>query len=341
MGTKRVTIADVAARAGVDAALVSKVLNNKTGFSIRESTRQRVHRAAAELSYRPSSAARSLRTAKTGAIGVLLPTFTNPIWPIILDAAEAEADRRGYSLLAGIAGDAERGGNRPSRFLDSARSGAVDGLLVASTLDDADLTEGFERTPWLHINRRPDVSRRHLLLDDAAGVRLATQHLLGLGHTRIAHLSGPLDTDSGRRRLDGFRAAVDEAGLEATAAIEARYDTTSGAHAMRQLLNTAPRPTGIVCANVASAAGALAEAAEAGIRVPDEISVVALHDIGLARSFQPALTTVRMPLEELGRRAVELLLDEDHTANIDEMISAPIELVQRSSTTRPPSEASY
>lgn len=337
MGTKRVTIADVAARAGVDAALVSKVLNNKTGFSIRESTRQRVHRAAAELSYRPSSAARSLRTAQTGAIGVLLPTFTNPIWPIILDAADAEADRRGYSLLAGIAGDdLERGGNRPSKFLDLARAGAVDGLLVASTLNDADLAEGFERTPWLHINRRPDHSRRHILLDDTAGVQLATQHLLDLGHTRITHLSGPLDTDSGRRRLDGFRTAAHEASLDPTRIVEARYDTNSGAHAMRQILDVAPRPTGIVCANVASAAGALAAAVETGVRVPDEVSLVALHDIDLARSFHPALTTVRMPLEQLGRRAVELLLEQDHTTDIDEMISRPIDLVQRASTTHPP-----
>lgn len=337
MGTKRATIADVAARAGVDPALVSKVLNNKTGFTIRESTRERVHRAAAELSYRPSSVARSLRTAKTGAIGVILPTFRNPIWPIILDAAEAEADRRGYTLLAGIAGDdPEVGSARPSRFLELARSGAVDGLLVASTLDDADLVDGFQRTPWLHINRRPDRSRRHLLLDDATGMRLATQHLVDLGHVRIAHLSGSLDTDSGRRRLEGFRTAVQGAGLDATDIAEARYDTASGVRAMQELLERDPRPTGVVCANVASAAGALAAAAEAHVRVPEDISVVALHDIDLARSFQPPLTTVRMPLEELGRRAVELLLDRDPTADIDEMINGPIELVPRASTSHPP-----
>lgn len=335
MSGKRVTIADVAARAGVDPGLVSKVLNDKPGFSIRDSTRARILQAATDLAYRPSGAARSLRTSRTGAIGVLLPTFTNPIWPIILDAAEAEADRRGYTLLAGIAGDeSSAGARRPSRFLDLAKGGAVDGLLVASTLDDTDLVEGLEHTPWLHINRRPDKSRRHVLLDDAAGTALATQHLIDLGHTRLAHLSGPLGTDSGRRRLEGFQAAAAAFGADHPVA-EARYDVTSGKAAMSELLALPLRPTGVVCANVASAAGALAAAAEKGVAVPGDISVVALHDIALAESFRPALTTVRMPLEELGRRAVELLLDVEAGADIDEMIAGPVELVERESSAPP------
>lgn len=336
MPSKRVTIADVAARAGVDPGLVSKVLNDKPGFSIRETTRARILQAAADLAYRPSGAARSLRTSRTGAIGVLLPTFTNPIWPIILDAAEAEADLRGYTLLAGIAGEESIAGRRrPSQFLDLARGGAVDGLLVASTLDDADLLEGLQHTPWLHINRRPDVSRRHILLDDAAGTGLAAQHLIDLGHTRLAHLSGPLDTDSGRRRLAGFRAATSPSLGADLPVAEARYDVSSGIDAMHQLLAVAPRPTGVVCANVASAAGALAAAAASGIRVPHDLSIIALHDIDLAQSFRPALTTVRMPLEELGRRAVQLLLDTEASADIDEMIPGPVELVLRESTAPP------
>lgn len=337
MGAKRATIADVAARAGVDPGLVSKVLNNKPGLSIRDSTRERVHRAATELSYRPSNAARSLRTARTGALGVLLPTFTNPIWTIILDAAEAEADRRGYTLVAGIAGDASSGQDRrPSRFLEWVRSGTVDGLLVASTLSDEDLGNGFGQTPWLHINRRPDTSRRHVLLDDAAGMHLATEHLLDLGHRRLAHVSGPLDTDSGRRRLAGFEAATTAAGLGTLPVAEARYDTESGHRAMQALLTHEDEVTGVVCANVASAAGVLAAAVENGLRVPEDLSVIALHDIGLARSFQPALTTVLMPLDELGRRAVSLILDRPADDEIDEMITGPIRLVERASTAPPP-----
>lgn len=337
MGRKRVTIADVAAKAGVDPGLVSKVLNNRPGFSIRETTRQRVHDAAHELDYRPSMAARSLRTSKTGAIGVLLPAFTNPIWSEILDAAESEADRRGYTLLAGIAGtDPQTGDRRPSRFLDLARSGSVDGLLVASTLQDSDLKAGFEGIPWLHINRRPDVSRRHLVLDDTAGVATAAEHLIDLGHTKIGYLSGPLDTDSGRRRLTGFKQAMTSRGLSHHAFVESTYELSSGAQAMNSLVDRSPDLTGIVCASFATAAGAVAAAQVRGISIPEQLSIISVHDIEMAAAFGPPLTTVRMPLEELGRRGVELLLDNDANVEIDEMITSPIAVVERRSTAPPP-----
>lgn len=338
MSRKRVTIADVAAKAGVDPGLVSKVLNNRPGFSIRESTRLRVHSAAQELDYRPSMAARSLRTSKTGAIGVLIPAFTNPIWSEILDAAESEADRRGYTLLAGIAGnDPQTGDQRPSRFLDLARSGSVDGLLVASTLQDSDLQAGFEGIPWLHINRRPDISRRHLVLDDTAGVAKAAQHLIDLGHTRIGYLSGPLDTDSGRRRLKGFEQAMTESGLSHSAFVESTYDLGSGVQALTALLDGHPDLTGIICASFATAAGAVAAAQVRGIGIPSQISLISVHDIEMAAAFGPPLTTVRMPLEELGRRGVELLLDNDAAVEIDEMITSPITVVERESTAPPTS----
>lgn len=333
---KRATIADVAALAKVDRGLVSKVLNNKTGFSIRESTRQRVRLAAEELNYHPSVAARSLRTSKTGSIGVLIPTFMNPIWSTILDSAEAEADRRGYTLLAGIAGnDPLTGDSRPSRFLDLARSGSVDGLLVASAIEDTELRLGFGDIPWLHINRRPDESRRHLLLDDEAGLTHATRHLIDLGHRRIGYLSGPLDTDSGRRRLRGFQTAMDSLGENRTLLVEASYELDSGARAFREIINTAPELTGVVCASFASAAGALAAAHEMRIDIPYRLSMIALHDVALAGSFGPPLTTVKMPLDELGSRSIELLLDHDPLADIDEMITSPIALIQRTSTAAP------
>lgn len=333
MDAKRVTIAQVAAKAGVDPGLVSKVLNNRPGFSIRESTRERVHQTAKELDYRPNMAARSLRTTKTGAIGVLIPSFTNPIWSAILDAAESEADRRGYTLFAGIAGnDPETGGRRPSRFLDLARSGSVDGLLVASTLQDTELERGFEGIPWLHINRRPDISSRHLVLDDKAGVKLATEHLLDLGHHHVGFLSGPLDTDSGRRRLDGFVEAMSASGHPTSAVVESNYDLRSGARALTALLEHHSDITGIVCASFSTAAGAISAAQVRGIDIPNDVSIISLHDIEIAEDFGPPLTTVRMPLLELGRRGVELLLDKNSAEPIDEMITSPITVVERKST---------
>lgn len=336
MAVRRATLADVAARAGVDASLVSKVLNNKDGFSIRESTRARVHEAARALHYTPSQAARSLRTSRTGVVGVLLPAFVNPIWSSILEAAEAEATRLDYTLIAGIAGDdASSGGKRTSKFLDWARSGAVDGLLVASELSDDELSPGLGQTPWLHINRKPDNSRRHVTLDDEGGMRLATEHLLELGHRRLAHLSGPLDTDSGRRRLLGFQSAVEAAGVTDAPFVESGYDMGSGRRAVDQLLRSDPSVTGIVCANVSSAAGALEQIHSLGKRVPEDLSVVALHDVEMAAALRPSLTTVRMPLEELGRRAVRALVESDPRSNVSLTIEGPCELVRRDSTAPP------
>lgn len=328
MGAKRPTIGDVAAQAGVDRAIVSKVLNDRPGFSVRPETRARVHRVARELDYRPSLAARSLRTSRTGAIGAVIPTFTNPIWPTILDAAETEADRRGYTLLAGIA-DAVP--DSTSRFLELARSGAVDGLLVASAINDHDIGQKPEDVPVLHVNRRSPTGRRHVVVDDTAGAHVATQHLLDLGHRAIAHLSGPMDTDSGQRRRAGFDTALAEYGLHSAGYAQARYSIHTGHQAMRELMSLPTRPTAVMCANVASAAGALAAARELDVTIPDDVSLVAVHDIDLAASLGPPLTTVRMPLIELGRRAVELLLDTPPHDTITDVLSGPIELVRRAS----------
>lgn len=330
MATKRTTISDVAARAGVDRAVVSKVLNDHPGLRVRPQTRERVHRAARELDYRPSALARSLRTSKTGAIGFVIPTFANLIWAPILDAAEAAADARGQTLLAGIAAD---DGAAVSRFLGLAQSGAVDGLLIASRISGE--LEGPGQVPVLYVNRRSPTGTRHVMLDDAAGARLATQHLIELGHQRIAHLMGPQDTHSGIARRQGFDAALTQAGLAPAGYAESRYTVTTGAQAMGRLLESGPRPTAVMCANVAAATGALAAARSAGVIVPEDLSVIAIHDIELADSLGPPLTTVRMPLEQLAQRAVDLLLDTAADAPVAEMIPGPMTLIQRASTAPP------
>lgn len=329
---RRPTIADVATQAGVDRAVVSKVLNNAADLRVREETRARVLRAVEELGYRPRSAARSLRTSRTGAIGFVIPTFNNPIWAVILDAAEEEADRQGYTLLAGTA---RTGSARTSRFLDLTRAGAVDALLVAAALTDDDLAQSYGDIPWLYINRRTATSRRHVLLDDAGGARLATEHLIELGHRRIAHLSGPMDTDSGQRRWEGCLAALTDSGLEPAGFAEAGYTFSTGTAAMHELLSSTTPPTAVMVANVASAAGALRAAREAGANIPGEISIIALHDIELADALGPPLTTVQMPLAELGRRAIQLLLQSPQDEPIEEVIPGPMRIIDRSSTSRP------
>lgn len=329
MARKRPTISDVATLAGVDRAVVSKVLNDQPGLRVRPQTRERVRRAARELDYRPSTVARSLRTSRTGAIGFVIPSFANLIWASILDAAEAAADARGKTLLAGIAAD---GGAGASRFLDLAQSGAVDGLLVASEFSGKKLDF---HVPVLHVNRRSPSGTRHVVLDDATGAQMATQHLIDLGHERIAHVTGPPDTHSGVARREGFDVALAQAGLAPAGYFESRYTLSTGADAMDRLLASGSRPTAVMCANVAAAAGALKSARRAGVQVPDEISVIAIHDVELTDSLSPPLTTVRMPLEQLAHRAVELLLDTAADETVAEMIPGPMSVVRRASTAPP------
>ncbi|MDF9277616.1 LacI family DNA-binding transcriptional regulator [Arthrobacter sp. EH-1B-1] len=329
---KRPTLADVAALAKVDRTVVSKVVSEDPNLRVRDETRERVKRAVKELGYRPNSLARSLRISRTGTLGVILPSFSNPIWATMLEGAEAEAQRRGYVLLAGTV---DRTTNASSRFLELARTGAVDGVLVAAALTDEDLPTMYSQLPWLLVNRRTVSSHRHVLLDDERAALIATDHLLQLGHTRIAHLSGPLEVDSAQRRKRGFLRALQAYDLEPGPIVDASNTFEGGQRALTQVLTEDPTITALAVGNVAAATGVLAAAAQRGIRIPDDLSVIAIHDIDIAAALNPPLTTVRMPLAELGAQAISLLLDRPADEAIEEVISGPLELVKRFSTAPP------
>jgi LacI family transcriptional regulator len=329
---KRPTIADVAALAKVDRTVVSKVVSGNPNLRVRDETRERVKRAVQELGYRPNSLARSLRTSKTGTLGVILPSFTNPIWATMLEGAEAEAERRGYVLLAGTV---DRKTNASTRFLDLAHSGAVDGVLVAAALTDEDLPAIDSQVPWMLVNRRTATSTRHVLLDDENAAFIATEHLIQLGHTRTAHLSGPLDVDSAQRRKLGYERALHEHGLKPGPVIDASNTFAGGERALTELLGRDKSVTALVVANIAAAAGVLAAAAQQGLQIPQDLSVVAIHDLDIAAAFNPPLTTVRMPLAELGSHAIALLLDRPANEPVEEVITGPSELVMRASTAPP------
>lgn len=328
---KRVTIADVAAKAGVDRALVSRVLNGDPTARARPETKQRVMAAAAELKYQPNRAARSLRTSKSNTLGLVIPDFENPIWATVVNGAEAECDVRGKTL---IVSSASRAKDRVNQFLALGRDGNLDGLLIASAGRE-DTPPDQSGIPWILLNRRSSLGQRFVLVEDQAAAHLATTHLIGHGHRRIAHIAGPKDAESAASRLAGYRQAMSESGLAEGPVIEADYTLEGGRKAAETLLRQDSPTTGIVVANIASAAGLLACLANSGAKVPDDYSVVALHDHPLAEAFQPALSTVRLPLFEMGRRAVQLLLDSDAQEAIRETIPGGIEFISRQSVARP------
>ncbi|TDC58451.1 LacI family transcriptional regulator [Actinomadura sp. KC345] len=334
--TRRVTLADVARRAGVDKAVVSRVVNDDPLLNIRPETRARVTAALKELDYRPNVAARSLRTARAGTIGLFIPDFANPVYAEIITGAETAAAERGCALMVG---SSTAGGGGAQSYLDLLGQGRVDGLLLAggTIADEEQATLADRGLPWLFVNRRGPEAGRHVILDDVLGARMAVDHLLDLGHRRIAHVGGPAGADTAHRRRDGYATALRRVGVEEDPrlVVQGSYGPEGGAQAARRLLDDPEPPTALFVANVTSAIGVLSALRARGITVPGEMSVIAVHDLPLAEHLIPPLTTVRMPLRALGARATRLLLSVPADHPVEEIVREPIELVVRQSTARP------
>ncbi|GAA0818111.1 LacI family DNA-binding transcriptional regulator [Streptosporangium amethystogenes subsp. fukuiense] len=328
----RVTLAHVAAEARVDRAVVSRVVNNDPSLNIRPETRERVLAAVAALGYRPNVAARSLRTARAHMFGLFIPDFANPVYAEIIKGAEAAAAALSYVLVTGSAAGAGLGG-----YMDLLGQGRIDGLLLAGAEGESGLIEQLDRAtvPWIMLNRRSPSVKRYVVLDDERAARLAVEHLVGLGHRRVAHLAGPDGADTALRRRAGYSMAMSAAGLPEGQVVAADYTPAGGAAAMAELLAAPDPPTAVFVANVASAIGAMEAVRAAGLEIPRQISMVAVHDLDLASYLAPPLTTVRMPLAELGRRGVALLGSLKPEESVEEVLDGPIELIVRRSTAPP------
>jgi LacI family transcriptional regulator, galactose operon repressor len=329
---RRVRLADVARLVGVDPSVVSRVANDDPRLLVRPETRERILAAIDELGYRPNVVARNLRRSASDMYGLIIPNFSNPIYAQIIAGAEAGALHMGKYLLASSSVDFNSDG-----YLAAIGNGRVDGLLIAGTVATTAQRLDASRVPWLFLNRSSPGRPRHVVLDDERATAMAVEHLVGLGHERIAHLAGPPTADTAQRRKSGYLRAMQGAGLRAREGdvVASDYTDRGGAEAMRRLVSGGS-VTAVVVANVASAIGALWAANELGIRVPEELSVVTVHDLPLATYLIPPLTTVRMPLLELGARGVEILSKERAGARVEEVVRAPMELVERGSAGPPP-----
>lgn len=319
---------DVAAAAQVDASVVSRVLSGDQRLSIRPETRARVLEAAARLNYRPNRAARTLKTARTMAIGMVVPDLANPAFAQIARGAEERAAAAGYVLVV-IRGAVADG--------LAELEGRVDGLLVAAATSDSPLfREGFGGLPAVLVNRREAGEIPSVIVDDEAGSALAVRHLISLGHRRIGHVAGPQNADTARRRLHGYRSAMEEAGLGPPSELVFEgpvYDEAAGLRGATKLLQLAEPPTAIFAANIRVSVGVLAAVHQLGLRIPQDVSVVGFDDTALSIYLNPPLTSVRMPLVELGGQAVESLLLEIGGQRADDvMVGIPPELVVRAST---------
>lgn len=336
---RRITMSDVAAHAGVDVSVVSRVLSNDPTLRIRDETRRDVLRYVEELQYRPNMLARGLRTARSQMIGLILPDLRNPVYASIIVGAERAAARLDQVLLVGSGAGGQIAEERRNTILGSGR---VDSLLVGGSIETGDLKPLLSTgLPFLLVNRRSKDFERSVVIDDARAAAMAVEHLVGLGHVRIGHIAGPTDVEPSRRRHAGYVAAMKAAKLPVKTRWTASVSLTpeGGAAALRRLLLERDAPTAVIVDSVGPAIGALEQARVSGLRVPRDLSVVGMHDIDLLQWIHPGLTTVRTPLEELGERAVQILHDTPGDTPIAEVIGEPLELIVRESTA-PPGERS-
>jgi DNA-binding LacI/PurR family transcriptional regulator len=300
------TILDVAARAGVSKSLVSLVMRDSP--SVSEEKRRAVLAAAAALDYRPNAVARSLVQRRTRVLGVMLSDLHNPFFADVLDGVAARAGERGYKAMLNTGNRAASGEAEAIETLLELRS---DGLILAAPrLDAARITRAARSVPVVVVARTIAGTRVDCVSnDDPAGAALAVDHLVALGHRRIAHIDGGEGAGAQARR-QGFVRTMRRHGL-ASLARTARGDYTEegGAKGVAALLARGARPTAIFAANDLSAIGALDTLTRRGLRVPEDISLVGYDNTSLAALRHLDLTTIDQPREAMGRTAVDLLLE--------------------------------
>ena len=327
-GNSSTSIRDVARRANVSLATVSRAF--AAPGLVRAETLQRVLAVAEELHYRPSRAARSLTTGRTGNIGVVVPDLGNPFFSAILKGGQARA--READLAVFLADSEENPRLEIELVRAMARQG--DGVIICSSrLSEAQLQQLRNDTTLVLLNRRVrGVSS--VLLDSAGGMRQAIEHLVALGHHRIGFLGGPAGSWSNRERRRGLRTEARGRSLEITEFGPFAPHFEAGQHAAD--LAVAAEVTAVVAFNDLLALGVLSRLADRGIGVPDEISVVGFDNIPMAAMATPHLTTVALPLEQAGRVAIELLLERlAQPGSGTHEQGLPAQLIVRASTAPP------
>ena len=302
------TISDVAKRAGVSPATVSRVMQGAK--NVRPDTREKVQRAIDELGYVPSVAAQSLRSKRTRSLALIVSDITNPFWTTIARGVEDVAQRHGYSVLLC---NSDENLAKQHQYLDFLISQQVDGVIIAPYDSDARNLEKLRKRniPTVLIDRRIqgwDVDS--VLGDSVSGAISLVRHLIQLGHTRIAMLSGPATTSTAKDRIVGYCMALAEAGIPVDPALikSGEYKHASGEELIDELLDEGLEPTAVFAANNALAMGVVSSLGKRGSRIPQDMALVSFDDLPNTSRLLPFLTVVAQPVYELGVNAAQLLL---------------------------------
>jgi LacI family transcriptional regulator len=304
------TLEDVGRLAGVSRSTVSRVINGHAG--VREQVRARVWQVIDDTGYHPHAAARSLVTHRTRIIGAIIPQavmtlFVDPFFALLLCGITETCNDHGYSLMLSLF-------NGPATeeelYRRHVRSGHLDGVIVASTRMDDPLIATLldDGVPLILVGRHPDSRAGYVDVDNVSASRMAVEHLIRLGHRRIATITGPLSMASGEDRLTGYcqALAAHRIPVEEALIVEGDFTEGGGMMGMHRLLSASP--TAVFAASDTMAVGALKALREANLRVPEDLALVGFDDIPVAAALEPALTTVRQPITRLGAMAADLLL---------------------------------
>lgn len=304
------TLEEVARLAGVSRSTVSRVINDHP--NVRPETRERVWQAIRESGYQPHVAARSLVTNRTHVLGMIIPQavptlFTDPFFSLLLRGATEACNSHQYQLMLSLF---TANADQQEIYQRILRSGYLDGAIVASaSLGDPLISDLLrDQIPFVSVGRYPDKPVHYVDADNISGARMAVEHLIRLGHRRIATITGPLDMIAGQDRLSGYRQALEARGIPVEEELIAEGDFTenSGMVAMQRLLPASP--SAVFVASDTMAIGALRALRQAERQVPQDIALVGFDDIPIASAIDPPLTTVRQPIEQMGSMAVEVLL---------------------------------
>ncbi len=332
------TIGDVAKRAGVSTMTVSRVINN-SGY-ISQKTRERVERAIAELGYVPNALARSLHFKQTKTIALILTDITNPFFTTIARGVEDTASHHGFSV---VFCNTDESPAEEAQYMNMLLQKQVDGVLLVSAGNSADSVVLLQerKIPVVVLDRRiAQVSVDTVLGNSVQGAFQLTQHLLGLGHRRIAILCGPRETSTAADRVLGYQQALSVAGLDASTdhIFFGQYSEEDGYRMACEALTLSPQPTALFAGNNFIAVGAYQALQERGLSVPEDVSLVAFDDLPRAFMPEPFLTVVGQSAYRMGQTATELLLKRlagESAAGPEEIVMPTEMIIRRSSGPAP------
>ncbi len=328
------SIKDVALKANVSTTTVSHVVNS-TRF-VSDKVRHAVELAIRELNYVPSAVARSLKSNSTKTIGMLIPNCSNPYFAEIVRSVEDHCFGAGYALILCNTDDDP---HRQAAYLQVISEKRIDGTIIISTGEDKDLLRLLKglTIPTVLLDR--EIREVNCDLVETAhlqGALMATEHLIALGHRRIACLAGPANLNSSVQRIEGWRTALAQSGLAAKASDllwQSDFSSQGGFTTMQSILRSPQVPTAVFVCNDLMCIGALSAAHEAGVRVPQDMSLIGFDDIELARFASPALSTIAQPKHLIGVTAVDMVLERIQGGRLQarQVILQP-ELIVRNST---------